>query len=314
MYVGKNANTNSKTATAVQLCLAPASWSSFAWSRSPSWGVESFQQSTSTHKATQTKGVMATHTLWRFSLFSFDSPMFHPFLLLFYYAPVTPCSTNYHSLRGSGINCFETCVFVELDLPRQRATFLFLEPIRQGTAFCLGLPQQSRWLSASFSVSFSASFGAKESMQQKWLLIACDWEESQNLTLACNKSITLEMAKTDDPSCSCLLTKMQFFPSWNKMVPKSWSSSKENLSRRFHVNTGLLGRSGDFLPRGNFCRTSKYPLLVSYLSRRVGFQLFLLYRGSTFSISHCVRVSYMRSSVKFFRYFGQFFMSENENF
>ena len=77
------------------------------------------------------------------------------------------------------------------------------------------------------------------------------------------------------------------------MAPKSWSSSKENLSRRFHVNTGLLGRSGDFLPRGNFCRTSKYPLLVSYLSRRVGFQLFLLYRGSTFSISHCVRVSYM---------------------
>ena len=92
-------------------------------------------------------------------------------------------------------------------------------------------------------------------------------------------------AKTDDPGCSCLLIKMQFFP--------SWSSSKENLSRRFHVNTGLLGRSGDFLPRGNFCRTSKYPLLVSYLSRRVGFQLFLLYRGSTFSISHCVRVSYM---------------------
>ena len=72
------------------------------------------------------------------------------------------------------------------------------------------------------------------------MLIASDWEESQNLTLACNKSITLEKAKTDDPSCSCLLTKMQFFPNWTKMAQKVGPARRKTVTEisREHWSPG----------------------------------------------------------------------------
>ena len=93
------------------------------------------------------------------------------------------------------------------------------------------------------------------------MLIACDWEESQNLTLACNKSITLEKAKTDDPSCSCLLTKMQFFPNWTKMAQKVGPARRKTCHGDFTWTLESWGGLVTFYQGATFAVQASTPCL-----------------------------------------------------